>query len=54
MTRFRQVKKYGNTFVISLTTYDMEDLHLSVGDEVDIEGIVIKKKEKTNGKRRTG
>jgi len=37
--RKRIVTKYGNTFVIRLTSYDMRDLELQVGDYVDIDDI---------------
>lgn len=43
--RIRPVRKYGNTFVITLTRSDMRDFELQEGDEVDIEEI-IKVKEK--------
>jgi len=39
--RKRRVRKYGNTFVIPLTSMDMKDLELSEGDEIDIEDLVI-------------
>lgn len=42
MARYREIKKYGNTFVIPLTTIDMEDMKLAEGMEVDIEELVIK------------
>jgi len=44
MARYRRVKKYGNTWMIALTTPDREDLGLELGDEVNIEDVVIKKK----------
>jgi len=36
MKRLRQIKKYGNTFVISLSRIDLEDMNLKEGDMVDI------------------
>lgn len=44
MTRYRQVGKYGNTWVIKLNPIDIVDLHLSEGDIVDLEDVVIKNK----------
>jgi len=44
MARYRRVKKNGNTWMIALTTPDREDLGLELGDEVNIEDVVIKKK----------
>ena len=41
--RYRKIKKYGNSFVITLTMADIKDLGLSKGDLVDIEDIQIKK-----------
>lgn len=43
MPRYREVKKYGNSFVISLMKNDLTDLNLEAGDEVDIEGIKKKR-----------
>lgn len=39
--RIRKIKKYGNTFVIPLTSMDMKDLGYKEGDEIDIEDLVI-------------
>lgn len=47
--RKREIKKYGNTFVIKLSPNDLEDLNLKEGDFVDIEEI-IKVKEKARTK----
>jgi len=41
MKRLRQIKKYGNSFVIALFQTDMKDMELKEGDEVDIQ--LIKK-----------
>jgi len=41
MKRLRQIKKYGNSFVISLFQTDMKDMELKEGDEIDIQ--LIKK-----------
>ena len=38
--RVRQIKKYGNTFVIKLSPTDLEDLDLKENDSVDIDEIV--------------
>jgi len=43
MVRYRQLKKYGNTWVIPLTVKDVEDLNLKAGDLIDIEDAVKKK-----------
>jgi antitoxin component of MazEF toxin-antitoxin module len=42
MSRFREVKKWGNSFVIALTSQDMEDLNLKIGDQVDLEDAMRK------------
>lgn len=44
--RFRLIKKYGNTFVITLSVADVKDFDLKVGDEVDIEDMIKNKKRK--------
>lgn len=38
--RVRQIKKYGNTFVIKLSPNDLEDLNLKINDSVDIDKII--------------
>ena len=43
MKRLRPVKKYGNTFVITLTKSDVIDFNIKIGDKVDIEDMFIKK-----------
>jgi antitoxin component of MazEF toxin-antitoxin module len=49
MKRYRKVKKYGNSYIISLSRVDMLDFNLEEGDEVDIQDISKKdKKEKKN------
>lgn len=45
MVRYRTFKKYGGSDIIQLKPTDKEDLGLEYGDEVDIEDVVIKKKE---------
>ena len=40
MARYRQVKKYGNTVVIPLTSADLKDLNIKEGDLIDIEDAV--------------
>ena len=44
--RYREIKKYGNTFVIPLTKPDMEDMKFKEGEMVDVEKLKIKKEEK--------
>jgi len=46
MARYRTIKQYGNTWVITLKTSDIKDLNLKKGDEADIENIKIKKKKR--------
>lgn len=43
MARLRLIKKYGNSWVISLTSTDITDLNIKEGDMVDIEDMVFKK-----------
>lgn len=50
MTRLRPIKKYGNTWVITLTSPDVNDLGLKEGDMVDIEDMVVNKKEEAKKK----
>ena len=45
-TRFRKIKKWGNSFVIVLQPTDMDDLGWKEGDELDLEDVVKKKKKK--------
>jgi len=47
MVRFRKVNLYGNRYVIELMKHDLEDLGLSVGDFLNIEDAVKKKKRKS-------
>ena len=44
--RYRIIKKYGNTFVITLTRSDVKDFCLKEGDEVNIEDMIKNKKKK--------
>lgn len=44
--RLRTIKKYGNTFVVTLTTADVKDFNLKIGQEVDIEEMMKKGKVK--------
>jgi antitoxin component of MazEF toxin-antitoxin module len=46
MKRLRQIKKYGNSFVISLFQTDMKDMELKEGDEIDIQSIKTKRGKK--------
>ena len=45
MVRYRQVKLYGNTYVIALKRTDLEDLGWKEGDEVDIDELIKTLKE---------
>ena len=36
MKRLRQIKLYGNTYVITLSKIDLQDMKLKEGDSVDI------------------
>ncbi len=42
--RYRPIKKYGGTFIITLSSADVKDFELKVGDEVDIEDIIKNRK----------
>jgi len=42
-TRYRKIKKYGNSYVIFLKSIDMIDLNIKENDEADISDIVIKR-----------
>ena len=39
--RLRQIKQYGNTWVIKLEPTDMDDFGLVQGEKVDIENLFI-------------
>ena len=39
--RKRKIRKYGNSYYISVTHIDMKDFELQEGDEVDIEDLLI-------------
>jgi len=43
MTRYRKIRKWGNSHVIVLLSQDVEDLQIKEGDLVDIEDAVINK-----------
>lgn len=43
MPRIRQIKKYGNSYIIALFKADMDDFKLKESDKVDIENIIILK-----------
>ena len=38
--RIREIKKYGNTYVIKLSPDDLKDLNLKENDSVDIDKII--------------
>lgn len=44
MVRLREIIKYGNTYCIRLKSIDLKDLKLNVGDEIDIEDAIVKKR----------
>ena len=46
MSRIRTIKKYGDTWVIKLMPLDAVDLELNIGDEVDVEDMVIIRRKK--------
>jgi antitoxin component of MazEF toxin-antitoxin module len=41
-TRYRKVRRWGNSMVIALKPVDEQDLNLKVGDLIDIEDAVRK------------
>jgi len=41
MKRLREVKKYGNSFVIKLYTSDILDFKINEGDLIDINDICV-------------
>jgi len=51
MTRYRTIKKYGDTWIIKLMPIDAVDFGIKEGDEVDIENIIILKTKKEVKKR---
>ena len=51
MARYREIKKYGNTFVIPLTKPDMEDMKFKEGEMVDVEKLKLKKGEDNGNKK---
>lgn len=46
MVRYREIKKYGDTWIIKLEPIDAKDFEIKVGDMVDIENAVIKRRKK--------
>lgn len=50
VTRYRKVKKYGDTWVIKLYPIDSQDFEIKEGDEVDISDIVVPEKTKKQKK----
>jgi len=40
-TRLRQIKKWGNSFVVVLTSVDVKDLGIKEGDWMNIEDSII-------------
>ena len=52
MSRYRILRKYGNTWVIALNPKDIEDLNLKVGDMIDIEDAVKKTSISKENKKR--
>lgn len=51
MTRFRTIKKYGDTWVIKLNPIDAVDFGLEEGDQIDIEDITILKNKQRRQKK---
>lgn len=49
--RIRKVRRYGNTLVIVLSKVDAIDMHIEEGDEFDIEGILLYKKQPIKTKK---
>jgi antitoxin component of MazEF toxin-antitoxin module len=41
MTRIRTIRKYGNSYVISLFKLDIKDFNIKEGDQVDIENFKL-------------
>lgn len=52
MSRIRAIKKYGNTYIIPLTSIDMKDFELKEGDRFDIETMLVAGKIKQREKRK--
>jgi len=50
MPRIREIKKHGNSFVIKLSIYDMQDFELEEGDKIDIETSLLTGKVKKRKK----
>lgn len=48
--RLRQIKKYGNTWVVKLETADIEDYGIIEGDKVDIEDLSLLKEKRGKSK----
>ena len=52
--RKREIKKYGNTWIIKLDTTDINDFQLVEGDMVDIDDLglleVVKRRKVKNGR----
>lgn len=46
MKRLRKIRKWGHSHVVVLTQFDMKDLDLKNGDEVDVADLVRERKGK--------
>jgi antitoxin component of MazEF toxin-antitoxin module len=46
MARQRKVRQWGNSAVIVLMKADLKDMHINIGDMVDIEDLIILKSTK--------
>ena len=46
MARLREIKKWGNSFTVILTSVDVADLKIEEGDKLDLEKIKIIKGDK--------
>ena len=45
MTRYRKIRKWGDSYVIRITSQDQLDLDVDINDEIDISDFVKKPKE---------
>lgn len=46
MARLREIKKYGDSWIIKLNPIDAKDFDLKEGEEIDIEDMIVKRKRK--------
>jgi len=50
MSRWRKIKRYGNSIIILLSKNDLKDLNIEPGDLMDIEDVQIKKSKRNRVK----